>query len=374
MCIRYFCLYRIAEYAEGAIKLDELGAKKEILGDFVGEMLFGGENQISDNLFAELEDKHKKTFREWISAVLERIRSIFAGDKKAVSEIDKLETMFREVLKESVEGHRNTNEESNSFSYTSNEKRFIEDKYFKSQMSKWETLKHGSYIKVGTIEKNHPLHKVGMPDGVLRYDVDKLKKNMIDHSDYLNIDLLKAIPNIIASPMAISEFSAENTVSVFGDVFVGNSPMMVGVTISKDRGGNDISKVRTYNTRRDVGKLVNNNTVLYLNEDKKRTRKWFQACGIQVPLGETKFGFIRSISQKKGFVNTSDEKNSNEAGNTSILHPRRRAGADPNGSRGRDNGRGIWQAHAGDQGEQKHRGSIFNRKNETRGYEYYSRS
>ena len=42
---------------------------------------------------------------------------------------------------------------------------------------------------------------------------------------------------------------------------------------------------------------------MYLNENKKRIQKWFQACGIQVPLGETKFGFIRSISQNSDSVN-----------------------------------------------------------------------
>lgn len=180
---------------------------------------------------------------------------------------------------------------------------FAEDKYFKSMVAKWENLKQGSYVKVGVIGKNHPLCSIGMPEGTLRYDVDKLKKNMKDHGDYLNVKLLEAIPTIIADPIAISEYSQNNTVSVFGDIFIGRSPMMVGVTISKDRAGNDISKVRTYNARRDVGSLITDETVLYLNEDKKRTRKWFQACGIQVPLGEAKFGFIRSISQNTESVN-----------------------------------------------------------------------
>ena len=179
---------------------------------------------------------------------------------------------------------------------------FAEDKYFRTQMAKWEELKQGAYVKVGQIGEKHPLHSVGMPTGVLRYDVDKLKRNMADHGDYLSVELLAAIPDIIADPVAISEYSEENTVSVFGDVFVGNSPMMVGVTISRDRAGNDISKVRTFNARRDVGNLITDDTVLYLGEDKKRTRKWFQACGIQVPLGETRFGFIRSISQKSDSV------------------------------------------------------------------------
>lgn len=191
------------------------------------------------------------------------------------------------------------------------ESSFKKDKYFDSQISKWDNLSHGSYVKVGTISESHPLAQVGMPASILRYDVSKLKKNMQDHSDYLSIELLRAIPEIIANPVAIAEFSVKNTVSVFGNYFVGTSPMMVGVTISKDRAGNDISKVRTYNTRKDVGNLITNDTVLYLNENKKRTLKWFQACGIRVPLGGTKFGFIRSISQNSENVNSFNEKISN---------------------------------------------------------------
>ena len=176
---------------------------------------------------------------------------------------------------------------------------FVEDKYFQSLMSKWNTLKSGAYVKVGEIGAKNPLHQVGMPTGTLRYDVDKLRKNMADHEDYLTTDLLKLIPDIIADPIAISEYSEENTVSVFGEATVGAaSPMMVGVTISKDRAGNDISKVRTYNARKDVGSLITDDTILYLNENKKRTQRWFQVHGIQVPLEGTKFGFIRSIAQK----------------------------------------------------------------------------
>ena len=181
----------------------------------------------------------------------------------------------------------------------SDEEYFVEDKYFQSLMGKWDTLKHGSYIKVGEIGAKHPLYQIGMPTGMLRYDVDKLRKNMSDHGDYLTTDLLKLIPEIIANPIAISEYREGNTVSVFGEATIGTaSPLMVGVTISKDNAGNDISKVRTYNARKDVGSLITDGTILYLNENKKRTQRWFLVCGIQVPLDGAKFGFIRSIAQK----------------------------------------------------------------------------
>lgn len=96
---------KVEEYRKGGIELnkeDKLGAKKEILADFVGEMLFGGKNQISDSLFSELDDNHKKTFREWISALIDRLKKLFSGNKTAENEITKLEAKFKEMLKESL--------------------------------------------------------------------------------------------------------------------------------------------------------------------------------------------------------------------------------------------------------------------------------
>ncbi|MGM9648262.1 MAG: hypothetical protein ACI3YH_09040, partial [Eubacteriales bacterium] len=254
-------------------------------------------------------------FAEYFRDLANRLRKAFQGLSPTSREgryvgamkdaAERLEELFTDALVTASgrEQTKNTAEGGVRYSDKSSRANFVADKYFETQMAKWDHLTHGSYVRVGNISESHPLHLVGMPSGVLRYDVDKLKKNMLDHGDYLTIELLRKIPDIIANPMAISEYSKENTVSVFGNIFVGNSPMMVGVTISKDRAGNDISKVRTYNTRRDVGRLITDDSVLYINEDKKRTQEWFQACGIQVPLGGTKLGFIRSISQTFDSVN-----------------------------------------------------------------------
>ena len=44
--------------------------------------------------------------------------------------------------------------------------------------------------------------------------------------------------------------------------------------------------------------------ILHLNEDKKRTRDWFQVCGIHVPLEGTTFGLICSIAYNDKESNT----------------------------------------------------------------------
>lgn len=296
-------------------------AFEEVVADACERMLL--DSKAMEKL-AKLKQKDPNIFKEFIQHIkdlITKIRSLYK-DIDATNDysealqamdgvMDRFYELFEDMAVDAVQNFQTSQAlETESVSVSkdgtiqmqqakksNNDVQFVEDKFFKSQMAKWETLKHGSYVKVGEIREGNPLCLVGMPDGIIRYDVDKLKKNMADHGDYLSVALLNEIPNIISDPIAISEFSEENTVSVFGDIFIGKSPMMVGVTISKDRAGNDISKVRTYNTRRDVGNLITDDAVLYLNENKKRTQKWFQACGIQVPLGGTKFGFIRSIAQ-----------------------------------------------------------------------------
>ena len=112
--------------------------------------------------------------------------------------------------------------------------------------------------------------------------------------------VLKQIPRLLSDPVVIAEYSgASNTVNVYGDLRIDNgTPVVVGIVMKLDRSGSNLlSNIRTIHARSDFAKQITDGSVLYLNEDKKRTRAWFQVCGnLNVPLEGTKFGFIRSIT------------------------------------------------------------------------------
>lgn len=96
------------------------------------------------------------------------------------------------------------------------------------------------------------------------------------------------------------------TVNVYGDLRIDNgTPVVVGIVMKLDRSGSNlISNIRTIHARSDFAKQITDGSVLYLNEDKKRTRAWFQVCGnLNVPLEGTKFGFIRSITYQDTKIN-----------------------------------------------------------------------
>jgi len=90
------------------------------------------------------------------------------------------------------------------------------------------------------------------------------------------------------------------------------APIVVGVMIAKDRSGTaSIAKIRTVHARGDYRRQITDDSVLYLNPNKKETSAWFQALGIRVPLGGKRFGFIRSIAgdtQNVKYSDTADDK------------------------------------------------------------------
>ena len=89
------------------------------------------------------------------------------------------------------------------------------------------------------------------------------------------------------------------TVNVYGNLRIENgTPVVVGIVMKLDRSGSNlISNIRTIHARSDFAKQITDDSVLYLNEDKKRTRTWFHVCdNLKVPLDGTMFGFIRSIT------------------------------------------------------------------------------
>ena len=55
--------------------------------------------------------------------------------------------------------------------------------------------------------------------------------------------------------------------------------------------------------RRNLDALLSEDKRLYLSENKKETKEWFNALGRSTPFGGTKFGLVRSISTSGEKVN-----------------------------------------------------------------------
>ena len=186
---------------------------------------------------------------------------------------------------------------------------FTEDKYYSRQIDNLENLKEGSYITVGEIKKDSPLNLVGIPDKRLYFDVSKIRQEMKDRSDPIPSEKIKDIPKVLDNPIVITEYVDKHethSVNVYGKLYIGSSPVVIGVMISKGRGGNIINKVQTVHPNRNFANEMTTDKILYLTPNKKEARQWFQALSAQMPLlGGNKSGFIRSIAQEGNEVKSS---------------------------------------------------------------------
>ncbi len=223
--------------------------------------------------------------------------------KAKVGELEKLHAMWEDAALSARDNLQKAGGKKNTTSKggVTLSDRFVEDKYYARQIDKLDLLKSGGYITVGKIVKNSPVNKVGLPDGNLYFDVSKILKEMRERKDKVSAEVMKGIPAILDNPILITEYAngdETHSINVYGNLFIGSSPVVVGVMIGKHRNGSAISKIQTVHPNRNVLSEATDENTLYLGENKKETKSWFQALGTQtLPLGGTKFGFIRSISQ-----------------------------------------------------------------------------
>ena len=290
---------------------------------------------LSENEQKQIVDKIKEVIqniKDWIKNVLSNLKSeapeaellrLLSKDLDAISK--KWDEMLRQAAKanaamkkagvndtaimESKDGVSNQNADIDE-----THGNFIRDKYFDRQIDKIETLKKGGYVTVGEIKTDSPINKVGIPAGNLYFDVSKIRQEMIDRKDNIPPEIMKGIPTILDNPILITEYTDNDgipSINVYGNLFIGSSPVVVGIMIGKHRNGSAVDKIQTVHPNRNVLLEATDENTLYLGENKKETKSWFQALGTQtLPLGGTKFGFIRSINQNppkvKSFVQFSD--------------------------------------------------------------------
>ena len=192
---------------------------------------------------------------------------------------------------------------------------FVEDKYYSRQIDNLDNLEKGSYITVGEIKKDSPLNLVGIPDKRLYFDVSKIRQEMKDRSDPIPPEKIKDVPKVLDNPIVITEYVDKHkthSVNVYGKLYIGSSPVVIGVMIAKTPKGNLVNKVQTVHPNRNFANEMTADKILYLTPNKKETRQWFQSLSAQMPLLRgNKSGFIHSIAQEeskvKSFVSDLDK-------------------------------------------------------------------
>ena len=89
-----------------------LGARKEMIADFVGDMLFGKQNEIAEELINAMSPTARRSFIEWVTDFLTEIKQAFLG-KPEYTTIEQIEKDFLKLARK-VEKQNSKAEQSDS--------------------------------------------------------------------------------------------------------------------------------------------------------------------------------------------------------------------------------------------------------------------
>ena len=288
-----------------SVTLTRDGVMDELAADFAGDMLDDAA------LFAKFSKENRTAAQKLLDSLkefLNKVRGLFTGkyrdmaaqeaygkDFAELEDISKQWQAAFDAAERQAEKAKTAAGEGDGARYSL--KKSGIDKYYARQIDQWDGKDHGGAFRVGAV--SDALLKVGVPDVDIWFDQSKAAKQREGKSK-ITKDVLKQIPEVLESPVAISE-SYDNTVMVFGQLFDGGgNPIVVAIRISSTNRRNHISivnKSRSVGTRsHNLDALLADDKLLYWGENKKETKKWFNALGRSTPFGGTKFGLIRSIS------------------------------------------------------------------------------
>ena len=288
-----------------SVTLTRDGVMDELAADFAGDMLDDAA------LFAKFSKENRTAAQKLLDSLkefLNKVRGLFTGkyrdmaaqeaygkDFAELEDISKQWQAAFDAAERQAEKAKTAAGEGDGARYSL--KKSGIDKYYARQIDQWDGKDHGGAFRVGAV--SDALLKVGVPDVDIWFDQSKAAKQLEGKSK-ITKDVLKQIPEVLESPVAISE-SYDNTVMVFGQLFDGGgNPIVVAIRISSTNRRNHISivnKSRSVGTRsHNLDALLADDKLLYWGENKKETKKWFNALGRSTPFGGTKFGLIRSIS------------------------------------------------------------------------------
>jgi uncharacterized protein YaaR (DUF327 family) len=87
----------------------ETAAKKEIVADFVADVMFNGRNL--DTMLNAMDPVYRNKFVKWISEIFQKLKDVFKGQNQ-YTEIERLEKQFLDVAKKAAKQKTTTDEGS----------------------------------------------------------------------------------------------------------------------------------------------------------------------------------------------------------------------------------------------------------------------
>ena len=175
----------------------ERGATHEIMGNFVGDMMFGDDTTLADRLIGELKPKERRSVREFLRDFFEWVKGRFTGKgNDARTEIHRLEKMFGEAFRTAVNVEQNSTAEQFAYVKRGKKANYIVKTPFIDNLnqSSGSTSDGGSSVNssvAGYGTKNNQIQQLdkGASDGRKQFGGDRRGNNQGSGTDWQGQDV-----------------------------------------------------------------------------------------------------------------------------------------------------------------------------------------
>ena len=202
---------------------------------------------------------------------------------------------------------------------------------FYSDFDAWDGKNPNVTFTVGTTSDT--LKSIGMKDQEVVLRSGTVLQKLKDHPE-MTLDIFRNIPDLLEHPIIVQFSDAidsktkrpkyDSSITVLGELYADvkvtekgiektvKKPVLVSLellpTNSKKTAVLDFAIIKSAYSKNALQQYIKENSILYIDSDKKRTDSWLSLNRLQLPLGENRYGPIRKIAYVDGKVKVQNRK------------------------------------------------------------------
>ena len=224
-----------------------------------------------------------------------------------------------------VKGNTVGNEED--FFAEDNIKRSIREDFY-NEFDSWDKKNPSVTFTIGNT--SDALQSIGVKQQEIKMRSGMILNKINKHPE-ISVNTFREIPRLLEEPIIVQFSDAINPktgkpkydsrITVLGELYADmvidgkteQKPVLVSIellpTNQKATTILDISIITSAYVKNKLQSYINENSILYIEPNKKRTNRWLSLNRLQLPVGETRYGSIRKITYADEKVKIENSKN-----------------------------------------------------------------
>lgn len=253
---------------------------------------------------------------------------IFQLEDGVVKYAEDIVAMFDKIAVQAVERYQEAQQAEKNTAQTDGGVQMQIRKAFYSEFDAWDGKHSNISFTVGTT--SDVLKSIGMKDQQIKMHSGMMISKINKHPE-ITRDIFRQVPDLLEKPIIVQFSDAidpktgkakyDDSITVLGELYAKvknngkeeNKPVLVALNLLPKKKKSsvvlNVAVVKSAYTKDALQQYIDENSILYIDPDKKRTNSWLSRTGLSLPVGENRYGSVRKISYADGKVKVQNAKN-----------------------------------------------------------------